>query len=90
MKTSWDPNERDIANVIKQINDGNLFAYFIDHCKEGHDLTIVEKMILDMGFFTVQYGQWQQFDIADCTWAHFDEFLTHHLNLWHETTRTAS
>ena len=33
MKAPWDPQERDIGNVIKQINDGNLFGYFVGRKK---------------------------------------------------------
>ncbi len=75
MKAPWDPNERDIADVIKQINDGNLFAYFVGHKKPDNDLiTIGEKIILDTGLFAIQYGQWRKIDQADRTRAKFDEF----------------
>jgi hypothetical protein len=91
MKLPWDPNERDIADVIKQINDGNLFAYFVGHRKPDNDLvTIGEKIILDTGLFAQQYGQWRKIDAADRTWAKFDEFWTAEMDLWHETTRTAA
>ena len=91
MKAPWDPNERDIADVIKQINDGNLFAYFVGHRKPDKDLVMIgEKIILDTGLFAIQYGQWRKIDPGERTWAKFDEFWTAELDLWHETTRTAS
>jgi hypothetical protein len=91
MKAPWDPNERDIADVIKQINDGNLFAHFVGHRKPDNDLvTIGEKIVLDTGLFAMQYGQWRKIDAAERTWAKFDEFWTAELDLWHETTRTAA
>ena len=31
MRTPWDPGENDIADVIKQINDAVIFAYFVEH-----------------------------------------------------------
>ena len=77
MKAPWDPNERDIADVIKQINDGNLFAYFVGHKKPDNNLvTIGEKIILDTGLFAIQYGQWRKIDPGERTWAKFDEFWT--------------
>jgi len=89
VKAPWDPQERDIGDVIKQINDG-LFGYFVGHKKNDNDLvTIGEKIILDTGLFATQYGQWRQLPPNECTWAKFDEFWTRQIDLWHETTRTA-
>jgi len=88
MKALWDPNKTDI---IKQINGGNLFAYFVRHHKNNNDLvTVGKKIILDTGLFATQYGQWRQLNANDHTWAHFDEFWTRQLDLWHKTTCMAS
>jgi hypothetical protein len=90
MKMPWDPNAQDITNIIKQISNPYLFAYFVGHYKEGHDPVMIgEKLILDTGLFAMQYGQWWQLDSTNCTWACFDEFGTCQFNLWHETMRTA-
>ena len=43
MKAPWDPQERDIGNVIKQINDGNLFGYFVGHKKNNNNLVTIGK-----------------------------------------------
>ena len=91
MKVPWDPNERDIADVIRQINDGNLFAYFVSHRKPDNDLIMIaEKIVLDTGLFAIQYGQWRKIDAAERTWAKFDKFWTAKLDLWHETMHTVS
>ena len=91
MKAPWDPQERDIGNVIKQINDGNLFGYFVGHKKNNNDLvTIGEKIVLNTGLFATQYCQWHQLSPNECTWAKFDEFWICQIDLWHETTRTAA
>ena len=74
MKAPWDPQERDIGNVIKQINDGNLFSYFVGHKKNNNNLvTNGEKIVLDTGLFATQYCQWRQLSPNECTWAKFDE-----------------
>eukprot|EP00804_Cyclotella_cryptica_P019677 CCRYP_016445-RA/>CCRYP_016445-RA protein AED:0.62 eAED:0.37 QI:0/0/0/1/0/0/2/0/365 len=84
------PQRRDIAGVIKQINDG-IYSHAVGHKKPDNDLvTIGEKIILDTGLFAIQYGQWRKIDPESVAWAKFDEFWTAELDLWHETTRTAS
>ena len=58
MRAPWDPSENDIADVIKQINDAVIFAYFVDHQKNTKEMvTVGEKLILDTGLFATQYTQ---------------------------------
>jgi hypothetical protein len=90
MRAPWDPSENDIADVIKQINDAVIFAYFVDHQKNTKEMvTVGEKLILDTGLFATQYTQWKQRPEAEQTWADFEDFWTTALDLWHTTSRTA-
>ena len=56
MMAPWDPNERDIADVIKQIHDGALFCHYVGQNFDNKWLvTIGKKLILDKGLFAQQY-----------------------------------
>ena len=55
MKIPWDPNEHDIADVIKQIRDSTLFGKYVGQNFDNKRLvTVGEKIILDTGLFAQQ------------------------------------
>jgi hypothetical protein len=60
MNTTWDPNERDIMDVIKQICDGARFGHYVGQNFDDKWLvTIRKKIILNTGLFAQQYGNWK-------------------------------
>jgi hypothetical protein len=61
IKTSSDPNEWDIVDVIKQIRNGSLFGHYVGQNFDDKRLvSISKKLILDTGLFTQQYANWKQ------------------------------
>lgn len=44
MKMDWDPNERDIADVVCRINEASIFAHFINHTKPDKELTTKQEL----------------------------------------------
>ena len=89
MRTPWDPND-DIADLLRQIKEGSIFAYFIGHGKVDRDLvTIGEKAILDTGLFATQYQNWKHCPEDQRTWTDFGDFWQTEYDLWQETSRTA-
>ena len=90
MAAKWDATD-DIANLLRQIKDGSIFAYYIGHQKNDKELvTIGERAILNTGLFPIQYQNWKRRDEANRTWADFELFWQAEYDLWHETSVPAS
>jgi hypothetical protein len=90
MSAPWDPTQ-DIASLIKQIKDGAVFAYMVNHGKTDKDLvTIGEELILRSGHFATQYQEWKRRPEAEREWADFQTFWTEEYDLWYETSKPAS
>ena len=82
---------RDIADVIRQIWDASLYAYFTSEIKPEHELiTSGEAIVLNTGLFKKEYSDWHARQPAQRTWNDFEVFWTNSFDLWHKTTRTTS
>ena len=85
MSAPWDPTQ-DIASLIKQIKDGAVFAYIVNHGKADKDLvTIGDELILRSGHFASQYQEWKHRPEAEREWADFQSFWTkEYVRFWRQ------
>ena len=90
MSATWDPTD-DIADLLRQIKDGSIFAHYVGHQKNDKELvTIGERAILNTGLFPNQYQNWKRRDEENRTWADFEQFWQIEYDLWHETAVPAT
>jgi hypothetical protein len=91
MRKTWDPTTDDMADLLQQIREGSIFAYYIKFPKQDHELVqIGERLILETGLFGTQFQNWKRRDEAQRTWADFEAFWQSEYDLWAETSQTAA
>ena len=91
MRVAWDPMTRDIANVIRQIQDASLYAHFTSEIKPEHELiTAGDAIVLNTGLFKKEYSNWRARQPDQRTSNNLEVFWTNTLDLWNDTTRTTS
>jgi hypothetical protein len=75
MRKTWDPTTDDMTDLIQQIREGSIFAYYGNFQKQDHELVqIGERLILETGLFGTQFQNWKRRDEAQHTWADFEVF----------------
>jgi hypothetical protein len=91
MRKTWDPTTDDMTDLIQQIREGSIFAYYGNFQKQDHELVqIGERLILETGLFGTQFQNWKRRDEAQHTWADFEVFWQAKYDLWAKTSQTAA
>ena len=91
MRKTWDPTTDDMADLLQQICEGSIFAYYVNYQKQDHELVqICKRLILETGLFDTQFQNWKRRDEAQRTWADFEAFWQAEYDLWAKTSQTAT
>ena len=89
MKQQWQPQDG-FEKLIRQIEDGVLYAYFSDYPINDKDIVdMAITHILKTGIFANQYAQWHTRPDDQKMWANFKTFWNEKVRLKRNTTITA-